>query len=77
MLASFTQDHVAGRLTHATSLTQLGGEAQGLMGEYFNFPRTGIARVPDYLTLEEASCLPVSIFPNTIPTLLRTRLACL
>lgn len=58
VLASFTQDHVAGRLTHATSLTQLGGEAQGLMGEYFLFPRTGIARVPDYLTLEEASCLP-------------------
>lgn len=28
------------------------------MGEYFLFPRTGIARVPDYLTLEEASCLP-------------------
>ncbi|KAG6365838.1 hypothetical protein INS49_000014 [Diaporthe citri] len=55
VLASFTQDHVAGRLTYATSLTQLGGEAQGLMGEFFNFPRTGIARIPDYLTFEEAS----------------------
>lgn len=58
VLASFTQDHIAGRLTYPVMLTQLGGEAQGLMGEYFCFPRTGIARIPDYLSYEEASCLP-------------------
>lgn len=36
----------------------MGGESQGLLGEYFVFPRTGIVKIPDYLSFEEASCLP-------------------
>lgn len=58
VIANFTQDHIGGRLTYPVSLTQLGGETQGLLGEYFNFSKTGIAKMPDYLTYEEASCLP-------------------
>ncbi|KAI9929373.1 hypothetical protein ASPWEDRAFT_112064 [Aspergillus wentii DTO 134E9] len=58
VLANFTQDHLAGRLNQHTLLTQLGGEIQGLLGEYFIFPKTGSVRIPDYLTFEEASCLP-------------------
>ncbi|KAL4888360.1 hypothetical protein BDV59DRAFT_211162 [Aspergillus ambiguus] len=58
VLANFTQDHIAGRLTPQTLLTQLGGEAQGLLGEYFIFPKTGVVRIPEYLSFEEASCLP-------------------
>jgi NADPH:quinone reductase-like Zn-dependent oxidoreductase len=58
VLTNFTQDHIAGRLTPQTLLTQLGGESQGLLGEYFIFPRTGVVRIPDYLSFEEASCLP-------------------
>ena len=58
VLANFTQGHIAGRLTYETSLTQLGGEAQGLLGEYAILPHTGVVRIPDYLSFEEASCLP-------------------
>ncbi|KAF4984262.1 hypothetical protein FDECE_17122 [Fusarium decemcellulare] len=58
VLANFTQDHIAGRLTREIGLTQLGGETQGLLGEYFLFPQTGVVRIPDYLSFEEASCLP-------------------
>ena len=58
VLANFTQDHIAGRLTKEVSLTQLGGEAQGLLGEYFIFPKTGVVKIPEYLSFEEASCLP-------------------
>lgn len=58
VLANFTQDHIAGRLTREIGLTQLGGETQGLLGEYFIFPKTGIVKIPDYLSFEEASCLP-------------------
>lgn len=58
VVANFTQDHLAGRLTPQTLLTQLGGEIQGLLGEYFIFPKTGIVRIPDYLSFEEAACLP-------------------
>ncbi|KAJ5342993.1 alcohol dehydrogenase [Penicillium brevicompactum] len=58
VLANFTQDHLAGRLTPETLLTQLGGETQGLLGEFFIFPKTGVVRIPDYLSFEEASCLP-------------------
>lgn len=58
VLANFTQDHIAGRLTYETSLTQLGAEIQGLLGEYFIFPKTGVVKIPNYLSFEEASCLP-------------------
>ncbi|KAL4794345.1 hypothetical protein BDV19DRAFT_399492 [Aspergillus venezuelensis] len=58
VLANFTQDHLAGRLTPQTLLTQLGGEVQGLLGEYFIFPATGVVRIPEYLSFKEASCLP-------------------
>ncbi|KAF5571512.1 hypothetical protein FPHYL_258 [Fusarium phyllophilum] len=58
VVANFTQEHIAGRLTRDVGLTQLGGEAQGLLGEYFIFPKTGVVRIPDYLSFEEASCLP-------------------
>ncbi|KAH7141748.1 alcohol dehydrogenase [Dactylonectria macrodidyma] len=58
VLANFTQDHIAGRLTYETSLTQLGGESQGLLGEYFIFLKTGVVKIPDCLSFEEASCLP-------------------
>lgn len=58
VLASFTQGHIAGRLTYEISLTQLGGEAQGLLDEYTILPQTGVARIPDYLSFVEAPCLP-------------------
>ncbi|KAM0199687.1 hypothetical protein ACHAQD_012260 [Fusarium lateritium] len=58
VLANFTQDHIAGRLTREVGLTQLGGEQQGLLGEFFIFPKTGVVKIPDYLSFEEASCLP-------------------
>ncbi|TEA12348.1 Zinc-type alcohol dehydrogenase-like protein [Colletotrichum sidae] len=58
VLANFTQEHIAGRLSYEMGLSQLGGESQGLLGEYFIFPRTGVVKIPDYLTFEEASCLP-------------------
>ncbi|KAF6819038.1 zinc-containing alcohol dehydrogenase [Colletotrichum musicola] len=52
------EDHIAGRLSYEVGLSQLGGESQGLLGEYFIFPKTGIVKIPDYLSFEEASCLP-------------------
>ncbi|RKL14565.1 hypothetical protein BFJ70_g15724 [Fusarium oxysporum] len=58
VLANFTQDHIARRLTREVGLTQLGGEQQGLLGEFFIFPKTGVVKIPDYLSFEEASCLP-------------------
>ncbi|KAI1061127.1 hypothetical protein LB506_011749 [Fusarium annulatum] len=58
VVANFTQEHIAGRLTRDVGLTQLGGEAQGLLGEYFIFPKMGVVKIPDYLSFEEASCLP-------------------
>ncbi|KAL0942036.1 zinc-containing alcohol dehydrogenase [Colletotrichum truncatum] len=58
VLANFTQDHIAGHLSYEMSLSQLGGESQGLLGEYFLFPKTGVVKIPDYLSFEEASCLP-------------------
>ncbi|GKZ25832.1 hypothetical protein AbraIFM66951_002833 [Aspergillus brasiliensis] len=58
VLANFTQDHIAGKLNKQSLLSQLGGEIQGLLGEYFIFPKLGVVKIPDYLSFEEASCLP-------------------
>ncbi|RBR26165.1 uncharacterized protein FIESC28_01056 [Fusarium coffeatum] len=58
VFANFTQDHIAGRLTGEIGLTQLGGEQQGLLGEFFIFPKTDVVKIPDYLSFAEASCLP-------------------
>jgi hypothetical protein len=47
VVAKFTQEHIAGRLIRDVGLTQLGGEAQGLLGEYSIFPKTGVVKIPD------------------------------
>lgn len=58
VLAQFNQEHLAGRMTRAGMLSGLGGEIDGLLGEYFTFPQNGIVKIPDYLSFKEASCLP-------------------
>ncbi|GLA18155.1 hypothetical protein AnigIFM62618_005310 [Aspergillus niger] len=58
VLGQFNQDHLAGKMTRSGMLSGLGGEIDGLLGEYFVFPQTGIVKIPEYLSFNEASCLP-------------------
>lgn len=58
VVATFLQDHIAGRLTAETVKSSLAGGRPGLLGEYVVLPQTGVLRIPGYLSFEEASCLP-------------------
>ena len=58
VVATFIQDHLAGRLTARAVKSCLAGGRPGLLGEYVLLPETGVVRIPDYLSFEEASCLP-------------------
>lgn len=47
------------RPTHSGNPPHPAGRRKpGLLGEYSVFPQTGVVRIPDYLSFEEASCLP-------------------
>jgi NADPH:quinone reductase-like Zn-dependent oxidoreductase len=55
----FMQGWLEGPLTpekHRTSLG--GGDLDGVLREYGTFPETGLVRIPDYLSYEEAATLP-------------------
>jgi NADPH:quinone reductase-like Zn-dependent oxidoreductase len=57
-VAIFIQDHLAGRLTPELANSCLAGGRPGLLGEYVVLPQTGVVRIPQYLSFEEAVCLP-------------------
>lgn len=57
-MSTFIQDHIAGKLTSETVKSCLAGGRPGILGEYVILPQTGVVRIPDYLTFEEAACLP-------------------
>jgi NADPH:quinone reductase-like Zn-dependent oxidoreductase len=57
-VAIFIQDHLAGRLTPELAKSCLAGGRPGLLGEYVVLPQTGVVKIPQYLSFEEATCLP-------------------
>ncbi|KAL4995720.1 hypothetical protein BDV10DRAFT_173958 [Aspergillus recurvatus] len=58
VVATFIHRHIAGRLTPEILQSELDSGRPGLLGEYVVLPQTGVLRVPEYLSLKEASCLP-------------------
>ncbi|KAL5044652.1 hypothetical protein BDW71DRAFT_215522 [Aspergillus fruticulosus] len=58
VVATFIQRHIAGRLTPEILQSELKGGRPGLLGEYVVLPQTGVLQIPEYLSFEEASCLP-------------------
>lgn len=58
VVATFIQDHFAGKLTPEAARSCLAGGTPGLLGEYVVLPQTGVVSIPQYLSIEEAACLP-------------------
>ncbi|KAJ6149496.1 hypothetical protein N7471_000695 [Penicillium samsonianum] len=58
VVSNFIQDHLGGRLTPEAVKSCLAGGRPGLLGEYVILPQSGVVRIPEYLSFEEASCLP-------------------
>jgi len=59
-MATFIQSHISGQIKEEDMRTGLGLPLEGCLTEYRCFPVSGLVAVPDYLTDEEASCLPIA-----------------
>lgn len=56
----FHQDHQSGQIKESDRASGLGLPLQGVLAEYRVFPERGLVAVPEYLTDEEVSCLPIA-----------------
>lgn len=60
VMSIFNQSHLTGEITEKDMATGLGLPLPGVLTEYRCFPAESLVVVPDYLTDEEASCLPIA-----------------
>ncbi|KAK6815752.1 hypothetical protein PG987_016518 [Apiospora arundinis] len=60
VMATFNQTHVKGQIVAEDMASGLGLPLAGCLTEYRIFPATGLVKVPDYLSDEEAACLPIA-----------------
>ncbi|HEY0757947.1 MAG TPA: NAD(P)-dependent alcohol dehydrogenase [Acidisarcina sp.] len=54
----FMQNWINGELTAARAKGALGGDIDGMLGEYVVLPESGVLRFPEQLSFEEAATLP-------------------
>jgi NADPH:quinone reductase-like Zn-dependent oxidoreductase len=54
----FHQGWLDGEITNEATGTALGGDIDGVLAEYRTFPESGLVRVPEHLSFEEAATLP-------------------
>ncbi|KAK5173866.1 uncharacterized protein LTR77_002547 [Saxophila tyrrhenica] len=58
--AIFNQTHLSGQIQEQDMSSGLGLPLPGVLTQYRCFPASSLVAVPDYLTDEEASCLPIA-----------------
>ncbi|KAI1259205.1 hypothetical protein F5Y18DRAFT_420880 [Xylariaceae sp. FL1019] len=60
VMAIFNQTHLTGQILEENMASGLGLPLPGVLTEYRVFPASGLVKVPEYLTDEEAACLPIA-----------------
>lgn len=60
MASIFNQDHLSGQVRESDMASGLGLPLQGVLAEYRVFAERGLVALPEYLTDEEAACLPIA-----------------
>lgn len=60
VMGTFCQDHLTGSLKERYMASGVGLPQQGVLQDYRVYPEAGLVSTPDYLTDEEAACLPVA-----------------
>ncbi|KAI0127044.1 hypothetical protein BJ170DRAFT_702560 [Xylariales sp. AK1849] len=60
VMATFNQTHVKGQVLETDMASGLGLPNPGCLTEYRVFADYGLVKVPDYLSDEEAACLPIA-----------------
>jgi NADPH:quinone reductase-like Zn-dependent oxidoreductase len=60
VISTFAPKHLTGQINASMLGATLGGPEQGVLTQYRVFPIHGVVKIPDYLSDEEASCLPIA-----------------
>ncbi|KAF5027440.1 hypothetical protein F66182_461 [Fusarium sp. NRRL 66182] len=60
VMSIFNQTHLTGQVTEADMASGLGLPLHGVLQEYRCLSADSLVRVPDYLSDEEAACLPIA-----------------
>ncbi|KAL6712300.1 hypothetical protein ACN47E_000177 [Coniothyrium glycines] len=60
VISTFAQTHLTGQIQAKDVGNGLGGPAPGVLTQYRVFPTYGVVKIPDYLTADEAACLPIA-----------------
>lgn len=60
VISTFAPTHLTGQVRAADVANGLGGPAPGVLTQYRVFSTYGLVKIPDYLSPEEASCLPIA-----------------
>jgi len=60
VISTFAPTHITGQVQARDLANGLGGPAPGVLTQYRVFPTYALVKIPDYLTDDEASCLPIA-----------------
>jgi NADPH:quinone reductase-like Zn-dependent oxidoreductase len=60
VISTFAPTHLSGQIQASDLAKGLGGPEPGVLTQYRVFPTYGVVRIPEYLSDEEASCLPIA-----------------
>ena len=60
VISTFAPTHITGQVQARDLANGLGGPVSGVLTQYRVFPTYAVVKVPDYLSDEEASCLPIA-----------------
>lgn len=60
VISTFASSHLTGQIQAKDLTNGLGGPAPGVLTQYRLFPTYGVVKSPNYLSDDEASCLPIA-----------------
>lgn len=60
VISTFAPTHLSGQVKASDVANGLGGPAPGVLTQYRVFPTYGVVKIPDYLSADEAACLPIA-----------------
>jgi NADPH:quinone reductase-like Zn-dependent oxidoreductase len=60
VISTFAPTHLTGQIQPRDLANSLGNPQPGVLTQYRVFPTYGVVKIPDYLSEEEAACLPIA-----------------
>jgi NADPH:quinone reductase-like Zn-dependent oxidoreductase len=60
VISTFAPSHLTGQISAQDLGNGLGGPAPGVLVQYRVFPTFGVVKIPEYMSDDEAACLPIA-----------------